>query len=103
MVLRAGPEVLRQAGRSVNRIRNRRHSYETNHHREGRGERVRQAGLHHPYAVRWDELNLVYPTRYELADRAMPMMAAGKRRAPEIRPDGIDLRDTAAFVWEIGG
>lgn len=51
----------------------------------------------------WDELNIVSPTRYELADCAMPLMAAGKRCAPEIEPDDIDLHDTAAFVWEIGG
>lgn len=50
----------------------------------------------------WDELSIVSPTRYELADCAMPLMAAGKRCAPEIEPDDIDLRDTAAFVWEIG-
>lgn len=51
----------------------------------------------------WDELNLVSPTRYELADSAMPLMAAGKRCAPEIQPDDIDLHDTAAFVWELEG
>ena len=51
----------------------------------------------------WDELNLVSPTRYELADCAMPLMAAGKRCAPEIQPDDIDLHDTAAFVWELEG
>ena len=28
----------------------------------------------------WDELNIVSPTRYELADCAMPLMAAGKDR-----------------------
>lgn len=51
----------------------------------------------------WDELDIVSPTRYELADCAMPMLAAGKRRAPEIEPDDIKLRDSAAFVWELGG
>lgn len=33
----------------------------------------------------------------------MPMLAAGKRRAPEIEPDDIKLRDSAAFVWELDG
>lgn len=51
----------------------------------------------------WDELSIVSPTRYEMADCAMPLMAAGKRCTPEIEPDDINLHDTAAFVWEIGG
>lgn len=51
----------------------------------------------------WDELRIVSKTRYEVADAAMPMMAAGKRSVPEIEPDDIDLHDTAAFVWEIRG
>ncbi len=48
----------------------------------------------------WSELNIVSPTRYELEDCAMPMMAKSCR-APEIEPDDIDLHDTATFIWEI--
>jgi len=48
----------------------------------------------------WGELNIVSPTRYELEDCAMPMIARSCR-APEIEPDDIDLHDTAAFIWEI--
>jgi len=48
----------------------------------------------------WDRLNIVSPTRYDLGDGIMPMMAR-KYLTLEIEPDDIDLQDTAAFVWEI--
>lgn len=48
----------------------------------------------------WSELNIASPTRYELEDCAMPMMARNCR-APEIEPDDIVLHDTATFIWEI--
>lgn len=48
----------------------------------------------------WGELNIHSDTRYNIAEdcvRATAMSA----RAMEIEPDEIDVRDTAAFVWEI--
>jgi len=50
----------------------------------------------------WNKLNIVSPTRYEMEDCVMPLMAARSARAPEIEPDNIDLHDSAAFIWEIG-
>ncbi len=48
----------------------------------------------------WGKLNIVSPTRYELGDSIMPLMAKSCR-SPEIEPDDIDLHDTATFVWKI--
>lgn len=49
----------------------------------------------------WGELNVISPTRYELAEDCLPVMAMSKSYAPEIEPDDIDIHDTATFVWEI--
>lgn len=49
----------------------------------------------------WGELNICSDTNYVLAEDCMaaPMAA----RSIDIEPDDIDVRDTATFVWEIGG
>ncbi len=49
----------------------------------------------------WNEQNLISPTNYALDSECMPLLATRKASAPEITPDDIALRDTAAFVWEI--
>lgn len=49
----------------------------------------------------WNNLNLVSPTNYALADECLPLMARSKCSAPEIEPDEIKVQDTAVFSWEI--
>ena len=50
---------------------------------------------------RWNERDIISPTQYSLENGAMPMLAAKGRCVPEIRPDDIDLHDTASFIWEL--
>lgn len=47
----------------------------------------------------WSELEIVSNTRYSMAEdcAGAPLMA----KAVNIRPDDINVSDTAAFVWEI--
>lgn len=47
----------------------------------------------------WSELEIVSNTRYSMSEdcAAVPLMA----KAVNIRPEDIDISDTATFVWEI--
>ncbi len=49
----------------------------------------------------WNEPNILSPTSYDLGENCMPVMAMRKSFAPDIVPEDINVRDTAAFVWEI--
>ena len=48
----------------------------------------------------WSELNIVSHTNYMLEEKCMAMPVGGLADM-NIEPDGIDVSDTATFVWEI--
>ncbi len=47
----------------------------------------------------WGEINLVSDTDFRLENSRTAMLL---EESIDIRPDDIDLRDSATFVWEIG-
>ena len=49
----------------------------------------------------WDGLSFVSNTRCEMANGALPMLAASKRAAMDIAPEDVSVSDTVAIIWEI--
>ena len=47
----------------------------------------------------WEELNIVSNTRYAMAEDCLAV--PGMVKSMNIRPDDIDVSDTAAFMWAI--
>ncbi|MBR5389814.1 MAG: SIMPL domain-containing protein [Clostridia bacterium] len=49
----------------------------------------------------WDGHSFISDTRCELANGALPMLAASKRAAMDIAPEEIQASDTVTMIWEI--
>ncbi|MBQ7491957.1 MAG: SIMPL domain-containing protein [Clostridia bacterium] len=49
----------------------------------------------------WDGHSFVSDTRCEMANGALPMLAASKRAAMDIAPEKIRVSDTVTIIWEI--